>query len=244
MQHYKRMKKIHYIIIVICALCSLSACEENDPKGFVGEDAIYFQLNADNWADTKDSVVYTFAGKSVDKATVNLLVNLMGLPADHDRIIRLHVDAANTTAQEGKHYERLAGEYTLEAGEMQTVVPVVLLKDVSLTERSYRLTLALDATDELRLGVTQRTVASIVMSNILVKPSYWEAFWMDYMFGPYSRKKHEIFIQVLGHDFPATSAEYSAMGDYWQTVMYHMNNYFTENYPIYDENGNIIEPWM
>lgn len=67
---------------------------------------------------------------------------------------------------------------------------------------------------------------------------------MDYMFGPYSRKKHEIFIQVLGHDFPATSAEYSAMGDYWQTVMYHMNNYFTENYPIYDENGNIIEPWL
>lgn len=238
------MKKFIYIVSVICALCGMSACEENDPKGFVGEDAVYFQLNAANWADTKDSLVYTFAGKTEDKATVNVLVNLMGLPVDHDRTIRLHVDAGNTTAQEGKHYERLAGEYTLKAGEMQTVVPVVLLKDESLSERSYRLTLVLDPTDELQLGITQRTVVSIVMSNILTQPYYWEDQWMDYMFGPYSRVKHEIFIQVLGHDFPATSEEYGDQWDYWQEVMYHMNNYFVEHYPIYDEYGNIIEPWV
>lgn len=237
------MKKFKYIIFVICALCGMSACEENDPKGFVGEDAVYFQLNANNWADTKDSLVYTFAGKTEDKTTINILVNLMGLPVDHDRTIRMHVATDQTTAQEGVHYERLASEYILKAGEMQTTIPVVLLKDESLSERSYRLTISLDPTDELKLGISKRTTVSIVMSNILTKPYYWEDMWMDYMFGPYSRVKHETFIQVLGHDFPATGEEYREQYSYWQEVMYHMNNYFTENYPIYDEYGNIIEPW-
>ena len=65
------IKNIYTIIEVAAILLAVNlicSCEENDPKGFNGEDAVYFQTDANNWAITNDSINYSFAGKNVDTA--------------------------------------------------------------------------------------------------------------------------------------------------------------------------------
>ena len=82
----------------------------------------------------------------------------------------------------------------------------------------------------------------ILVSNMLGKPLYWEGT-ISWDFGEYSRKKHELCILELGRDFPAEASEYSAESRMWDVYGAYMSNYFEENYPVYDENDRIIEPW-
>ena len=70
------MKKIYYIILGL--LVGLVACQENDKTDFDSNGAVYFQVNQGSWSDTRDSIVYSFAGKDGDSQTLNVQVNLMG----------------------------------------------------------------------------------------------------------------------------------------------------------------------
>ena len=226
------IKNIYTIIEVAAMLLAVNliySCEENDPKGFNGEDAVYFQTDANNWAITNDSINYSFAGKNVDTAVVNLLVDLMGNPSDHDRMVKIHINESLSTAQAGVHYEPLKTEYILNAGEMQKAVV---------------LSIALDETNELKLGITNRTQVFLLISNILMQPTYWKESRMDNQFGPYTRGKHELIIKLLGRDFPATAAEYKAESTYWKNARSYINNYLKDNYPVTDREGNVIEPWQ
>ena len=104
------------------------------------------------------------------------------------------------------------------------------------------LALRLEPTDDLALGVTERTEMRVLISNMLKRPSYWDSV-IKYYFGTYSRTKHELCIEILGEDFPETSAEYYENSTWWEVSGQYMSNYFEENYPVYDENGAVIEPW-
>ena len=234
--------KILYAIGFWCIL--LVACQENEMNTFDHEGAVYFQLTS-NWSDGVDSVVYSFAGKTIEQDTLWLLVDLMGEAVDYDRALRLVVDAENTTAVEGTHYAALQPEYILPAGAYQVQVPVVLYnKDPMLEERSFQLGMRLEPTSDLQLGLTARTKVRVLLTAMLMKPSYYEK-GLSYYFGTYSKAKHEICIQVLGEDFPATYEEFSNNWDYWVAAGSYMDNYFYENYPIIDPETNMpIEPWL
>lgn len=45
-------------------------------------------------------------------------------------------------------------------------------------------------------------------------------------------------------DFPQTLDEYGNNYEAWQAYGKYMDNFFYENYPILDENGLAIEPWL
>ncbi len=238
------IKAFGFFCLVFLLPCFLVSCEENDPKGFNGEDAVYFQADAGNWSNVTDSVTYSFAGKNSKKDVVELLVNLMGYPADHDRTFKVMVNQELTTAKEGIHYEALKSEYTLKSGEMQAVIPVTVMNtDEGLKEKTVQLVVSLLPTDELGLGISSRTTIRIIISNVLTKPSYWDRYSMTYYFGSYSRSKHEMFIQILGRNFPPSASEMSASWSYWQDASTYLNNYFTEHYPVVGSDGKVIEPW-
>lgn len=235
------MKKI-WILGMFLGLLS-SACQENEMNDFDSDGAVYFQLSS-QWSNTVDSIVYSFAGKAEDTYTVKLRVNLMGAAADHDRTVRLVVDPKLTTAKEGTHFDALQSSYTLPAGAYTMEIPVVLHgDDPELEGRAFQVALKLEASDDLQPGLSKRLVARIIVSKILTRPSYWEQAYLDYSFGPYSKVKHEHCMLVLGRDFPATYEDYADEYELWEAYGKHMDNYFTEHYPILDEHGNAIEPW-
>ena len=111
-----------------------------------------------------------------------------------------------------------------------------------MEEKQVTIALALKPSDELYLGITDRRTCRLLVSNMLGKPLYWEGT-ISWDFGEYSRKKHELCILELGRDFPAEASEYSAESRMWDVYGAYMSNYFEENYPVYDENDRIIEPW-
>lgn len=236
------MKKIFYAMVFCGAL--LAACQENEMNTFDSEGAVYFQL-VSNWSNKVDSVIFSFAGNPLDKDTVWLQVDLMGEAVDYDRTLKVSVDAENTTAVEGLHYEALQPSYILPAGAYQMQVPVVLYnKDPMLESKTFQLAVQLEPTVDLQLGLTSRTKARIQISSMLEKPVYYDILLVLY-FGPYSRCKHELCIQVLGRDFPATNEECLADIYYWMAAGSYMDAYFYDNYPIIDPETNLpIEPWL
>ena len=237
------MKKLYYIILGL--LVGLVACQENDKTDFDSNGAVYFQVNPSSWSDTRDSIVYSFAGKDGDSQTLNVQVNLMGETVNYERHVRVVVNSGKTTAQAGIHYAALEEEYILPAEAFSMNIPVVLYnKDPRLEEEAFQLVLDLEPSDDLELGLTARTTVRVIISNVLTRPYYWEDMYMDGIFGPYSRVKHEYCIRKLGRDFPQDSDEYRTNYGIWKAYGKYMDNFFYENYPILDENGLAIEPWL
>lgn len=236
------MKKIFYIGILLGLLSA--ACQENEMKDFDSNGAVYFQLST-RWSNTVDSVVYSFAGKPEDTYTMKLQVNLMGSATDYDRTVRVVLDQEHTTAKEGTHYDALHSSYTLPAGAYQLEIPIILHgKDPELEERTFQIALKLEASDDLQLGLSKRTSARVIISKLFARPVYWEEYGLENYFGIYSKVKHEYIMLELKKDFPATAEEFIEEWAEWQAYGKHMDKYFTDHYPVMDENDNVIEPWM
>lgn len=244
------------IILSALALLAAASCQQNSYEGFQNKGAVYFQTNETNWTKVDSVINYSFVGKTDDHDTIWLTVDLMGDPSAADRHFRLATTAGNE-ATAGTDFEALKSEYTIKAGELQTRVPVVVCRTAALAEHSIRLALSLEPTDELDLGLAGRTRLSIVLSDFLQEPVWWNTPYDPYVgteyegqylvkaadsYGPYSRRKHELCIQVLGKDFPDDVMTF-LYDDYWAAAMKHMSEYFEENYPVTDENGEVIEPW-
>jgi hypothetical protein len=231
------------ILYAIGFWCILSvACQENEMTGFENDGAVYFQLNANDWREVADSIVYSFAGKDVTEYTVNLQVDLMGEAVDWDREVRVGIDPELTTAEESTHYRALETSYVLPAGAYTMQIPVTILgTDPRMENQAFQLAIRLEPSADLGLGLSQRTLARIQFSAMLTMPYYWDEFY----WGKYSKVKHEKLIELLGVDFPATEDEYYDDDYYytWDAYCNYLSQWFSENYPVYDEYGNPIDPW-
>ena len=234
----------------------LTGCKENKYEGFESEGSVYFQTNADNWTIVNAGTNYSFAGKAIEQDTVWMQVNLLGTPVDHDRQFIIATNEQNT-AVAGKHYEAFKDTYVMKAGEMTAKVPVVIYNSEDIKTQLIRLSFSLIPTNDLGIGLQGRTDYYIDITSFLNKPSYWDEPWDPYAgtawegyyiicaadyWGPYSRVKHELCLEILGKDFPEDLMTLLS-DDYWYAANRYMSQYFAEHYPVYDENGNIIEPW-
>lgn len=231
-------------------------CKENKYEGFESDGSVYFQTNSANWTMVNAGTAYSFAGKTIDQDTVWMQVNLLGAPVDHDRTFAIATND-NNTAVAGTHYEAFKSGYTMPAGEMTVKVPVIIYNSEDIKTQMIRLSFSLVATNDLGLGLSGRTDYYIDITSFLNKPSYWDEPYDPYegtewegmyaitaadYWGPYSRVKHEKCMEILGKDFPSDLM--TLLTDaYWDAARAYMSNYFAENYPIYDENGNPIDPW-
>ena len=238
------MRKLYYILFLSVIFWN---CDDNVGYPFLGKDAVYFQLETEDfyWTRTLDSMVYSFAGKGVDEDTLWVRVNLEGNTSSEFRPFIIVVDEAETTAEVNLHYEALKSEYDLPKDSVYVYVPIIVYnKDRKLDNESVIITLKLQPTEALALGVTDRLSCRLIVSNQLNKPDYWEGLIAS-DFGTYSRKKHEVCLEVLGMDFPLTREEYAADRSAWRVYGAYMSNYFEEHYPIRDEYNNdaVIEPW-
>lgn len=234
------MKKIFYIGII---LGLLTACQENKMNDFDCTGAVYFQIDPSYWSNVADSILYSFAGKKVTEKTFNIQVNLLGETVDRDRKIRLVVDREKTTAEVGVHYRALEDLYILPKNANNIQIPVTLFQgDERLKKEFLQLTLKLEASDDLQLGLTNRTVIRILMADMYMKPAYWDN--ISWYWGNYSVKKHSLLLEQFEVDFPETALEYSKDFYLWQARANMISQYVEENYPVLDENNQPIEPWF
>lgn len=231
------MKRYSYWMIGMLLLV-MAACESGQEKFFDDTASIYFNLS-----DTqKDSITWSFAKTVAQEHMVEIPLEIAGYSTDYDRKYKVEVDEGRTTAKAGLHYKALEEEYVFPKGSFKANFPlVVYCKDLLLDSVAVCVQINLIPSEDFGNITADRQTVKVCVSNFLQKPSMWDNVYGKKYFGPaYSRVKHKLILQVCKlDDLPAyNSSTRNLLVGYGMV----MKNYFEENYPVYDENSQIIEP--
>lgn len=233
------MKKINLLITVLL-ITIVSSCNTEEEKFFNDQPTIYFKISETQ----RDSILLSFAKTTAKEMIYEIPVEIAGYAATNQRKFKVAVDEKITTATVGTHYKALEAEYTIEPNAFTGKIPVTFYcTDATLDEKFVHLALRIVPTDDFGCGMADRQLCKLSVSNILLKPGSWDGWWSRY-FGVYSKVKHKIILEQCNiseiPDSPEGNKRYRWQG-YGNVVL----NYCKENYPVYNENNQIIEPnWV
>lgn len=192
------MNRLIYFVLIAVSVALVTGCSKADL--LVYDDANRVQMN--DTATVNSTFFYEPAAKIKD--TVYIQVNTIGKTADYDRAVNLvqvaEKDEPNP-AVPGLHYlamddPSLKPLMVVKANTVTAMIPVVLLRDPSLKNNSYRLRLELVANDQFGLGELQRMSRAIRFSDRLERFYSWRQDNNSYL-GKYSTRKHQFIIDVL-----------------------------------------------
>lgn len=223
-------------IFCLLSLCFLAACSRTDENFFHDEASIYFAGDQD--------IDFTFTKYRGNEATLLIPLEIGGYKTAQPRTVGIEVVSDSTTAVAGLHYEALPAKVTLPADSFMYHLPVKLFNtDPKLKTEKVRLFLRLVPNENFQSGIFDKQEVSIEISDILVKPAIWDAVYSRF-FGVYSQTKHRKILEIC--NIAEIPDEYDG-GSYnykWDAYGRAVNNYFKVNYPQYDENNQVIEPWL
>lgn len=238
-----------FLIFAIAVVCFCS-CQENDRLLYdEGMHDIYYA----DVTDTKDSVyisLLTAEEVSVANVQLKLLGNVLSSPLK----FKVEVVQERTDAIEGVHYQKLPEYYEFPAGEFTYGMPITLLKGgPTITERPVTLTLRLVGTEELGIAYANRAEIRLQIADMLRKPEgdgyYGDMYRFKVLFGEYSKTKHLMIIEMVGHDFWDNTEDLMypqypiySRSDYYKPYARRLCKFIMEN-EIEDENGKIMQGW-
>jgi hypothetical protein len=214
------MKKYIFISFLLPAL--IAGCKRN-------EYLLFSDIARIQQADTTE-ITYTFVyeGTSVVRDTVYIPVNTIGGITDKDRPVKLEQlteydytyvrdpvtnQITDTIATErpfkavpGKHYvpfddPAITALMVVKANQPSASLPVILLRDPSLKDNTWRLRVQLAPNSDFAIGETRFTQRAVVFSDRLERFYSWRfdngvaSAWGN--FGNYSIRKHQFMIDVL-----------------------------------------------
>lgn len=242
------------IIFSAVTITLWAACSKEEISGaYEASDSVYFLYNTSGTnSASKDSISYSFVAKSstVTTDTIWLTVRISGIPQNRDRSILLTAAPEGTTAVAGTHYKLL--DYVMPKDSFQTRLGVVLLRDASLQNADYTLTVALQPTADFSVLMKEGSMADgtfyskntskIIFTDRLIKPTNWDSYLITF-FGAYSQTKFRFMAEVLG----VTTFETGAGAPLFPTLQYYQNTmrnallaYNAANGPMLDENNNPV----
>lgn len=197
------MKRLYIPTILSAFLLTIAACEENKMDSYENDPAIYFENTA---SGQKDSISHSFFiyNEDVTFDTVKVIVCTMGFPTDYDRPISLI--QTNTgqpdAAISGTHYiafdnPEMQKHICIPAGQVKASIPIVLLRDKSLSSQRVRLELTIGTNEYFRPGIDEWRNFTITTTNMATKPTNWDTRWVNY-FGSWGSVKMKLIIDSTG----------------------------------------------
>lgn len=209
------MKKIKYFFIP--GFIFLMGCQQ--PEGYLYNDVARIQLKNNN------DVAYSFVWESKTTTRDTVYLPLMVIGGPDTRVRDFHVSqitefnveyeydnkgyVIDSTVTEifnkaipGIHYVPFDDPGAKElmkvsANQVESSVPVILLRDKSLQSESQRLRIQLEPSTDFQLGEQEKLSATVIFSDKLEKPNSWTAM-INLWLGDYSVPKHELMIEVVG----------------------------------------------
>ncbi len=233
------MKKIIFYIVLFAAI--LPGCKEDVPTLFAEPDGIYFSAAA-------DSITYTFA-KYPHRVTdtLKIPVTVLGNPSSTDRAISIEkISGTDLNGTEGVHYKLLL-PYTIPAGKVTTMLPVVIYKTGDMDSLSINFKFQLKANENFISGISAKTSLKIKV-GFLQKPATWGEYtgsqWAGNSaeFGTWTKTKYKVILDALYDPVSDTTVsefpylKVAAPAIYIQYLQL-VRNYIRTNYP-----GNYSEP--
>ncbi|TKC63921.1 DUF4843 domain-containing protein [Pedobacter hiemivivus] len=187
-------------LFLFAAVVIFSSCGKDKQLMFSELTSVYVEASV-------DSTEYTFATSPVTVVsdTIDIPLRIIGTAATTDREVTF-VPKGGATAKEGYHYK--IGKTVIKANEFSATVPVYVYRKPGLKDSVVRVVLELKKNADFNLGFSDRLDYKITISDILSKPTIWDAAWSAY-FGTYSVVKFRFLLQVTGrtnwnsYPFPA-----------------------------------------
>lgn len=229
------MKNRLICILPVLATLSLFSCEKTIETYSSPDNKIGFVFESYRDSITRHTFVYD--NETVIEHTIMVDVQTIGFVTDYDRKISIaQINSDGPQAVAGKHYvafddSRVADQYIMPAGKANTSIPIILLRDESLTKEEMTLTISIVQNENFSLGYTNDRKKSITVSDILTKPKYWHASAVYYFCGEYGPVKHRFMIDASGKKinddylFPIVGEPYSTV-DMGYTS--YLANFFTD----------------
>ncbi len=189
------MKK-YLAIFGFLAVAALSSCEKDLP--LYSDPQARLNFNYDNRGDSLMNYSFIYK-KALTRDTVWVKVHTLGFVSDKDRAFELkQTPSGQLDAVAGKHYVDFSDPVykpwmVIKAGEITARVPIIVLKDASLTEQNYCLRVEVKDNGTFVPGYKELSYKLITLSNRLTKPDSW-SYLMDYIFGQYGPVKHQFMI--------------------------------------------------
>lgn len=238
-------------LMILFILFLFVSCKQNERLIFEGESRVYFVRDS-----KKTDTLFLSIMTSPNGSSFEIPVALLGYALSEEKSYRVEVVPEETTAQENLTYRLEKNEFIFPANTYKTNFPVILYKeDPDLWNEYKYLTLRLVPTQELGVAYDDRSQLVVAVSAMLKVPQGTEYFGemtaFVTLFGVYSRKKHELIIEITGHDFwDGNYGKYGGLGtyglyhekDYYKPYARVLLKYVTDN-EVFDENGNRINPW-
>ena len=233
---------MRHLFFILIGILLLASCQENERMVYGEKPAVYFP----DYETGADSLQYSFRIKAQDRDTIYISVKLLGDLLDAPASYRV-VALDNSTAIAGEHYEELPESFEFKENTSVEEFPVIVTNPgEEMDTTTVTLELALEATEDLDLGYPDQVKMRLMITNQLIKPSYWD-MPLSLYFGEYSQVKHQQCILIMGHDFPLTDDELLDWGglsgyNYWMQQGRAVCEYYA-THTVYDENGNLITVW-
>lgn len=213
----KKLNKALYLFIGFIFF----ACEDAMNVYNTQDDRLNFTFQGVHY-DSVSRMTFVYEPEEVTSDTVFLKLRTMGFIRDYDRRIKLEqIPSAGMQAVSGVHFISIddpsfADDYVVKAGRDTVIVPIVLLRDKSLKKQEYTLTLKIVENEYFKIGQLRDAEKTIVMADVLSKPSKWTTSIDRYYFGPWGKVKHQFMIDVSGEKidddyFTLFNADYGYM---------------------------------
>ena len=236
------------LLLPLSALLMMS-CENEEYLYKASTDSIWLSGDPDQEAK-EDSVLYSFKiySSDVKEHVMNLIVNLTGEAADHDRPFKLEVVNEETNVAPGD-YE--IGSTVMPAGKYKVTVPIKVKRTASgldMTKKAAKLTLQVGTTDELGVSITERQKYSILWCDYLIRPASWGA--IEWYIGPFSQARYKFIIDFTGYtDFSEFENDYNRIIGFQGMLLKLLNKYNTdpanagreEGWPYMNDNGEPLQ---
>ncbi|MDR0766324.1 MAG: DUF4843 domain-containing protein [Odoribacteraceae bacterium] len=235
------MKRQLYIII-IGVLSLVAACSEAEREMFHAPDAIYFRMPQ---GDTtliirEDTIIYSFAfdPETITRREIYIPVELVGLAADRDREYLVEITNIDET-REGVHYDALHAKQVFPAGKMRDSLRVTFLRTADMQQKAKKINITIRSGGDFAEGVVERLFVSIEVSDILVKPAWWDN-WGEY-FGPYDPQVYRAWINIWGGTGDLSAYPYPGWGysPGVLTAIIDLRRYFEEHEVYYLDNPTV-----
>lgn len=214
-------QKLIYISLLIFVLLT-SSCKEDKTATWQGKDYIHFAN------EYQDFYSFVYAGSTIQRDTVNFKLNIAGNIVNYDRTYKINqvksydfiyeydelgnivdsafIEVANQAIPNVHYVDLESSEYSdfiVPADSLSTSIDIVLLRDKTLKDKDYVLTLEVQESPDFYPGYNIRQKIDITISDKIIKPTLWESQYVGSktvysVMGLYGKIKHQMLIDITG----------------------------------------------
>lgn len=215
----RRYTLLYYIVTGMLMLTGMTSCEKDLEVYSDATCRLNFYYDVTDISKFKPEMArstysFVYGDADADNDTVWYEIETMGFTSDKDRPVSIEQiqEDGMTNAVPGKHYvpfndPSLADKFLIPAGKARTKIPVVMLRDASLTQETVALRFRIKANEYFVIGYEPYAERVLYFTDMLAEPAKWTfdyPSWgshtvslADY-FGTYGVVKHRFLIEETG----------------------------------------------